>query len=263
MVGALLRPRCELAAANVIESAKRLSVLLKANFNPNQPRVPAGNPDGGQWTSSSPTGPTADAGDPIESGRREPDNSSAPRPPLQITIRPPALGTPPPLDPPPEIPRQRPRTRQAENRVAREAVKWLARAALRGATGPVGTVLTVIEAAIWLHEHLPNMQSYFDPPRSLDELRNNVATPKKGYDVHHVVEQGPAERAGFPRSLIDAPENLVRIPRYKHWQIDSWYETKNEDYGFLTPRQYAQDKDWAERTRVGLRALIEVGVLKP
>lgn len=23
----------------------------KANFNPNQPRVPAGNPDGGQWTS--------------------------------------------------------------------------------------------------------------------------------------------------------------------------------------------------------------------
>jgi hypothetical protein len=24
---------------------------LKANFNPNQPRVPAGNPDGGQWTS--------------------------------------------------------------------------------------------------------------------------------------------------------------------------------------------------------------------
>jgi hypothetical protein len=23
----------------------------KANFNPDQPRVPAGNPDGGQWTS--------------------------------------------------------------------------------------------------------------------------------------------------------------------------------------------------------------------
>jgi hypothetical protein len=23
---------------------------VKANFNPNQPRIPAGNPDGGQWT---------------------------------------------------------------------------------------------------------------------------------------------------------------------------------------------------------------------
>jgi hypothetical protein len=27
------------------------SAARKANFNPNQPRVPAGNPDGGQWTS--------------------------------------------------------------------------------------------------------------------------------------------------------------------------------------------------------------------
>ena len=24
--------------------------LLKAGFNPDEPRVPAGNPDGGQWT---------------------------------------------------------------------------------------------------------------------------------------------------------------------------------------------------------------------
>lgn len=31
---------------------------VKANFNPNQPRVPAGNPDGGQWTS--PGGGVAD-----------------------------------------------------------------------------------------------------------------------------------------------------------------------------------------------------------
>jgi len=29
----------------------RQSLEEKANFNPNQPRVPAGNPDGGQWTS--------------------------------------------------------------------------------------------------------------------------------------------------------------------------------------------------------------------
>jgi hypothetical protein len=30
---------------------RRLMRALKANFNPDQPRVPAGNPDGGQWTS--------------------------------------------------------------------------------------------------------------------------------------------------------------------------------------------------------------------
>ena len=33
------------------------------------------------------------------------------------------------------------------------------------------------------------------------------------------------------RSLIDSPENLVRIPTLKHWQITGWYMTPNEDYG--------------------------------
>lgn len=90
-----------------------------------------------------------------------------------------------------------------------------------------------------------------------------MAAPKKGYDLHHIVEQGPAALDGFPRSLIDAPENLVRIPRYKHWEINAWYETSNEDYGNRTPRVYVRGKDWSERVRVGLRALIKAGVLKP
>jgi hypothetical protein len=40
-------------ARREIAALKHALVLRrKANFNPNQPRVPAGNPDGGQWTSS-------------------------------------------------------------------------------------------------------------------------------------------------------------------------------------------------------------------
>jgi hypothetical protein len=40
-----------LAAATRFELAMvRHDRALKANFNPNEPRVPAGNPDGGQWT---------------------------------------------------------------------------------------------------------------------------------------------------------------------------------------------------------------------
>ena len=31
--------------------ARHVQALVKAGFNPDQPRVPAGNPDGGQWTS--------------------------------------------------------------------------------------------------------------------------------------------------------------------------------------------------------------------
>lgn len=63
--------------------------------------------------------------------------------------------------------------------------------------------------------------------------------------------------------MINAPENLVRIPRYKHWEINAWYDTKLEAYELRTPRDHVRDKDWAERMRVGFRALIEAGVLKP
>lgn len=103
---------------------------------------------------------------------------------------------------------------------------------LRGAMGPV---MTVIEAATWLHEHLPNMQSYFDPPKTLEELHGAASESKRGYDIHHIVEQGPAERDGFPRSVIDAPENLVRIPRYKHCR--SIHGTRHETTNMAASRR--------------------------
>ena len=39
-----------LRAENVLAKARHLARVAKANFDPNQPRVPRGNPDGGQWT---------------------------------------------------------------------------------------------------------------------------------------------------------------------------------------------------------------------
>jgi hypothetical protein len=46
----LIRLRCLLAAATLEIRAELLARALKANFNPNQPRVPAGQREGGQWT---------------------------------------------------------------------------------------------------------------------------------------------------------------------------------------------------------------------
>jgi hypothetical protein len=80
--------------------------------------------------------------------------------------------------------------------------------------------------------------------------------------LRFIVEQTPAELDGFPRSRIDAPDNLVRVPRWKHWEINGWYQTENKEFGRLTPRHYLEGKSWEERTRVGLHALTEHGVLK-
>ena len=47
---ALDRARYDLAALQVEVQLLRLQLIYKANFNPNQPRVPRGHPDGGRWS---------------------------------------------------------------------------------------------------------------------------------------------------------------------------------------------------------------------
>ena len=56
----LHRLRSIIHAENVELKLRQLARAVKTNFNPNEPRVPAGNPDGGQWT----TGGGGDGGTP-------------------------------------------------------------------------------------------------------------------------------------------------------------------------------------------------------
>ena len=84
----------------------------------------------------------------------------------------------------------------------------------------------------------------------------------QGYDVHHIVEQTPARRDSFPESLIQGRDNLVLIPTYRHWEINGWYATANDEFGRVSPREYLRGASWAERLRVGLYALRLHGVLE-
>ena len=47
----LLRLMSDLAALRVQLAFIKLDLVLRRKYRPDQPRVPAGNPDGGQWTS--------------------------------------------------------------------------------------------------------------------------------------------------------------------------------------------------------------------
>jgi hypothetical protein len=158
---------------------------------------------------------------------------------------------------PPIIPRESPSTTRERNDIARAAARGLAQRWL--AQGQ----RHVVEGPDWFLEYEPSVQAYLDPPKTLSELKQAVSTPKPGYDIHHIVEKDSAEKDGFPPRVINAPENLARIPRFKHWEITAWHMRKNKDFGGLSPRDYLRGKDWDERTRVGLGALIEHGVLKP
>jgi hypothetical protein len=133
--------------------------------------------------------------------------------------------------------------------------------------GPAGEFMVALEAAAetaaWLYDKYPSIKAYLDEPKSLEELQNNVRKPRKGYDVHHIVEQTSARDHKIPDALIDGPDNLVLIPRLKHWEITGWFMTPNKNYNRLSPREYLEGESWEERRRVGLDALIDAGVLKP
>jgi hypothetical protein len=122
--------------------------------------------------------------------------------------------------------------------------------------------VNIAKTSAWLQTYSPIVESYNDPPKSLEELQQAVSTPAPGYDIHHVVEQAQAERDGFTRDVIDSPDNLVRIPTMKHQEINAWYQTKNDEFGGLSPREYLSGRNWEVRRAVGLEALTIHGVLK-
>jgi hypothetical protein len=165
----------------------------------------------------------------------------------------------PPLEPP-EIPPEQRQTTQEIWTFARAAARWLAEATLEG---PFGDFLLALDTAAWLSRYLPYIYAYLDAPKTWEELQQNALSPEIGCDIHHPVEQTSAAQDGFPWSLIDAPENRLSIPTLKHWEINAWYSTPNEDFNGLSPRDYLRGKSWDERLRVAKIALIRFGVLKP
>lgn len=232
----------------VAEGLKLLRLLPKANFNPDQPRVPEGNPDGGRWTSGAGT-PGGSGGEP---GTR-----------LRLTITPErAIGDNggPPLEEPPTVPTEKVSTGQKLRAVVRIA-QWAGRMGLR--ITPLAGVLIAVEAAYWIYHYYPWIEAYLAAPEPLSELQSRVATPQAGTDVHHIVEQEPARADGFPEHMIEAPENRVRISRLKHWELNYWYATANTEFGGLSPRAYLRGKDWETRMRVGRAALVRQGILTP
>jgi hypothetical protein len=71
---------------------------------------------------------------------------------------------------------------------AREIAQWL-----------VKNRSQVSEGGSWLFELEPSIEAYLDQPRSLEELQQAVSNPKKGYDIHHIVEKNRPKMMVSPR----------------------------------------------------------------
>jgi hypothetical protein len=236
----------------------------------NQPRPPEGKDE--QHPGASTPGPvgagsTEEPAPPSEgtpensrpqSGRAPaPGGGEGERPSIDWTIR---------------IPEQEPGRPKQRNPIIRAIATWLGRAiAILGpafVSDPrVRIAIAAIEAASWVLQYWTEIASYLDSPKTLEELQRAVNQEREGYQVHHIVEaqrrsnnpESNSERFG---ARLETRENLVRIPYWKHVEISTWYSRPNEDYGFLSPRDYLRGKSWEEQYRVGLSTLRRFGVLR-
>ena len=181
-------------------------------------------------------------------------------------------GGPPLLDDVPPVPAEDPGP-SSRWQIIKTVATWAAkRAAIMAgediAGGPIGLLLNAAQIASWVHDYGPYIQAYTDAPQSLDDLEAAAQGPaRRGYDVHHIVEQASGRSGEIPTDLIDSDENLVSIPTLRHWQLNSWYQTPNGNFldangNSMTPRDYLKGQGYDERRRVGLTGLRAVGVLK-
>ncbi len=237
----------KLAGDRMIAALDRLGEVLRKEFDPDQPRIPAGSPEGGQWARASGTGT---------------ENDPILLPPIIVS---PASGIGhnggPSLEEPPTIPEEPPPGKGSVLRIAKDVARWLARFISRRVLAVVAA-LAAIERAVWLREEQHSIRSYRDPPKTLQELIDGAHTARPGYHRHHIVEQGPARAERFPSSMIDGRNNVVSVPIYKHREITAWYQKPNPRFGGKSPREHLRGKSWEERTNVGLHALRLFEVLK-
>lgn len=254
-----------------------LAAAIKGGFDPNQPRVPAGNPSGGQWTDGGgqilsdanpdnfwkPGAQLAQAKKPKESGKLK-KPGEPPKLKLPLPVKSKRSGR--PLGPAPEIPRIPPPTSRQRTGLLNGIVRFIGGAARARNRILLELFHEALRETPWLHDKFPILQSGLEGPKSLDELREAVLRPKPGYDIHHIVEQTPARKAEFPEHMINGAENLVRIGGLRHWEINAWYSRPNERFVIdgkpVSPRDYLRDKSWDERMQVGLDAMRKHKVLK-
>ncbi|MEC5289031.1 hypothetical protein VSX64_00615 [Aurantimonas sp. C2-6-R+9] len=244
------------------------SLAFKAGFRPGQERHPKGSGRvSGRWRREATRKPL-DVD--IPGPRKTPAADGSPKTPPKsprLKLPKPGIGHNggPPLEDPPELPKRDPGTSKGRTAVAKRMARWLLTALSRAPDPRIRLVAQAIQAVGWLTGAFDSIETYLDEPKSLDKLRRAVKAEKgrKGTDVHHIVEKESAYQDGFTTRQIEGPDNLVRIPRYKHHEINGWYQRQNPDFDWQSPRDHLRGRSWEERVKIGIEQLVDKGVLKP
>lgn len=213
------RLRANLAAERFWQAALSLRRALK--YNPNwhlQPRMPAGNPDGGQWIAYL-LGATGSL--------------------LPILQR---LG-----------PQAVARVREAARRIA-PILRRLPRPWSEDRQPPEENYddeTRRIGRDSWQRRGEPNIRF-----RNESELRSYLGPAGEGREWHHIVEKRLAGRPGFPPERIHSTDNIINLPVEVHRRISGKMSEKSARYDNFVRRQWMGRFSFEEQYNMGL-GLIE------
>ena len=226
-------------------------------FDPNQPRVPRGHPDGGQWTDGGAGGDESIAFDPDE-----------------------------PLDQ-----EEWDGVEKLRGRIAELEAEHGDRSALLHLAAnrkPSGRVVFFFETIAWalekypflkrigmwgnlvwgLYEIVPDVAAFLEEPKSLDDLvadqddrvfssewefRSAYGSAGLGKEWHHIIEKGqdPYNKKGLN---LHHTKNIVRVPRIIHWVISAHYSEGSHVPG-LTIREWLWTQPLDYQREYGLWAM--------
>lgn len=207
------RIRNAMAAERFMAAARRLRRALK--YNPYwylQPRVPAGDPEGGQWVlgTGSSMGPVLQRLVPAAAAKlRE----------IAQLVRPYLLRSPRRWLSDDKFPEVSQFDKQTER------------------IGPPS----------WQRFGHPNIRF-----RSERELREYLGPAGPGREWHHIVEKRLAENGRFPAEVIHSTDNIINLPVAVHRRINAIMSAKDEETGGVVRRRWMERFSYGEQYNMGL-----------
>jgi hypothetical protein len=265
-----------------------IAPLAKAGFDPDEPRLPAGQPGGGEWTAGGDAGAAridAVALDTSDHGTL-PVAADAHIAPVEDTAMPGQGSGEPEGDSPTATERDLERKLiEAGYRLplwAWAVVRALYRLFMEHG-GDISVLLTYLEDRGLRLDELPAViKSLFDPPRPLIELQTDkpprgfdtanqlkayLGDPPPGYEWHHIIEQNGQIRDDLItpegiRTWIQNTDNMIMIPVIKHYCINGIMSSTFPRGSGIILRNTVRNMEPKDQHQMGIILLMLCRVIK-
>jgi hypothetical protein len=221
VIQTILKARSTVAENRLLSAARRLHLALR--YNPNwhlQPRVPAGNSDGGQWVAY------------LTSA------SSSLLPVLQ-RIGPAAIA----------------KVRNAARQLApalRRLPSWWGDDSTFPAEENFDAETRRISQDSWQRHGYPTIRF-----RSEEELRRYLGPAGEGREWHHIVEKRLAGRDGFPVEMIHSTDNIINLPIEVHRRVSAKMSMRSVEFAGDIRRFWVEKLPFGDQYNHGLRLIEE------